>query len=139
MYRSGSVRPGGGGECADGRLLDDEALLVERAEDVAHDLVMVLGRRPCEQVVREPEPPQVVANDLVVAVGELTRRDSFLVRGHHDRRAVLVGAADHQHVVAPQPVVPGEDVRGDAEARHVADVSRAVRIRPCDRDQDLLR
>ena len=98
----GQRLPGRGGERADGRLLDDEALLVERAEDVAHDLVVVLGRRPREQVVREPEPPQVLADDLVVPVGELTRRDALLVGGDHDRRAVLVGAADHEDVVAPQ-------------------------------------
>ena len=43
-----------------------------------------------------------------------------------------------QDVVAPQPVVAGEDVGGHAEAGHVADVARAVRIRPADGDEDLL-
>ena len=60
--------------------------------------MVVLGRRPREEVVRQPEPTQVLADDVVVPVGELTRADAGLVRGHHDRRAVLVGAAHHQHV-----------------------------------------
>ena len=83
---------------------------------------MIVGRRPCEQVVRQPELAQVGPDDLVVAVGELTRRDPLLIGGDHDRRSVLVRSADHQDVVAAQPVIPGEDVRGDAEPGDVADV-----------------
>src|SRR6185437_4443541 len=55
------------------------------------------------------------------------------------RRSVLVGPADHEDVVALQPVVPGEDVGGDAEAGDVTDVTWPVRVRPRDRDEDLLR
>ena len=79
---------------------------------------------------------QVLADDLVVPVGELTRADLRLVRGDHDRRAVLVGAAHHQDAVAAQAVVAGEDVRRHSEAGDVADVPRPVRIRPRDGDED---
>ena len=78
--------------------LDDVAVLPERAEQIADDRVVVRRRRAREEVVGEPEPSEVVADDGAVAVDELTRRDTFLVCGDHDRRSVLVGPADHQHV-----------------------------------------
>ena len=71
------------------------------------------------------------------ALGGLTRRLSRRVGGDHDRRPVLVRAAHHEHVVAAQPVIAGERVGRDAEARHMADVAEAARIRPRHRDQDL--
>ena len=45
---------------------------------------------------------------------------------------MLVGAGDHQHVVARHPHVPAEDVGGHAETGHVADVARAAGVRPGD-------
>ena len=135
----GKRMPGRGGERAERLLLDDEALLVERAEEVARDAVVVLGRRPREEVVGQPEIAEILANERVEALGGLTRRLSRGVRRDHDRRAVLVGAADHEHVVAAQPVVAGERVRRHSEARHMADMARPARIRPRHRDQDLPR
>ena len=55
-------------------LLDEIALVVQRAEDVLRDPVVVARRRAREAVVRDPEIAQVVADERVVAVGELTRR-----------------------------------------------------------------
>ncbi len=54
-----------------------------------------------------------------------------------DRRAVLVGAADHEHLVARHPLVAAEDVGGHAEAGDVADVPRAVGVGPGDCGQDV--
>ena len=50
---------------------------------------------------------------------------------------MLVGARDHQHVVAGHPHVPAEDVGGHTETGHVADVARAVGVRPGDGGQDM--
>ena len=50
---------------------------------------------------------------------------------------MLVGAADHQHLVARHPLVAAEDVGGHAEAGDVADVPGAVGVRPGDRGQDV--
>ena len=130
---------GRGGERAERLLLDDVALVVERAEEVARDAVVVRRRGAREEVVREPEIAEVLADELAVALGRLTRRLARGVRRDHDRRAVLVRPADHEHVVAPQPVVAGEGVRRDSEPRHVADVPRAGRVRPGHRNQDLPR
>ena len=59
------------GERAERRLLDDVASLPQRAEDVADDRVVIRRRRPREEVVREPQPAKVVADDLAVPVDEL--------------------------------------------------------------------
>ena len=83
------------------RLLDDVAVLVEGPEQVLHDPVVVARRRAREQVVREAEVTEVLADDLAVAVGSLTRRQTFAIGRDHDGRSVLVGAADHQHVDRP--------------------------------------
>ena len=63
-------------------------------------------------------------------------RHAGLVGGDQDRRAVLVGAGDHQYVVSGHPHVAAEDVGGHAETGDVADVARAVGIRPGDGGQD---
>ena len=63
-------------------------------------------------------------------------RHARLVGGDQDRGAVLVGAGDHEHVVAGHPHVAAEDVGGHAETGHVADVARAVGVRPGDGGQD---
>ena len=129
---------GGGREGAQGRLLDDVALLVERAEEVLHDAVVIRRRRAREQVVREAQVAQVLADELAVAVGGLTRGQPLAVGGDHHRRAVLVGAADHQDVVASKPVIPGDDVGGHSEPGHMAQMPRATRVGPRDGDEDAL-
>ena len=50
---------------------------------------------------------------------------------------MLVGAADHEDVVTRHPHVPAEDVGGHTETGHVADVARAVGVRPGDCGQDM--
>ena len=50
---------------------------------------------------------------------------------------MLVGARDHQHVVSGHPHVAAEDVGGHTETGHVADVARAVGVRPGDGGQDM--
>ena len=88
---------------------------------------------------RQPEAEEIGANDLAVAVSDLLRGHPLAVGGHHDRSAVLVRTTDHEHVVPPQTVVAREHIRRNAEARDVPDVARTVRIRPRDRDENLLR
>ena len=129
---------GGGREGAHGRLLDDVALLVERPKEVLHDAVVIRGGRAREQVVGEAQIAQVLPDELAVVVGGLTRRPSFGVGGDHHRRAVLVGAADHQDVVAPKPVIPGDDVGGHPEPGHMAQMPRATRVGPRDGDENAL-
>ena len=129
---------GGGRERAHRRLLDDVAVLVDGPEQVLDHAVVVLRRRPREQVVRQTEVVQVLADEAAVPIGGLTRGQTLAIGRDHDRRAVLVGAADHQHVVAPQPVIPGRDVRRNAEAGDMPQMPRATRVGPRDGDENAL-
>ena len=129
--------PRGGGERDEHLALDDRAVLVQRPEQILDDELVVVRRRAREQVVGEAEPLEVLAKRLVVVVGDLTDRLPFLVGGHHHRRTVLVRSAHHEDVVPAQPVIAGEHVRRDAEARHVAKVAMSRRIRPGRCDEDL--
>ncbi|MPM42372.1 hypothetical protein SDC9_89037 [bioreactor metagenome] len=113
-----------------GRPGHDVTVAVQREEHLLGHAVMVLRRGPGEQVVRQAEPLQVLDDDPVVLVGELADGDALLLRLHRDRGAVLVGAGDHQHLVTAHPHVPRVDIGGYAEAGHVADVARSVRVRP---------
>ena len=130
---------GRGGERAERLPFDHEALLVERPEEVLRDAVVVPRRRPREEVVRQPEVAEILADERVEAIRCLTRRLAGGVRRDHDRRSVLVRPADHEHVVPAKPVIAGERVRRDAEARDMTDVAGPARIRPRHRDQDLPR
>ncbi len=110
--------------------LDDRAVLVQRPEQVLHDALVIERRRPREQVVGETQAPEILAERVVVVVGDLNVRLPFSVGDHHHGRAVLVGPAHHQDVVPAQPVIAREHIRGDAEPRHVAKVTVPRRIRP---------
>ena len=81
---------------------------------------------------------QVLADEAAVAIDGLTRRQTLAIGRDHDRRAVLVGAADHQDVVAPQPVIPGGDVRRNAEAGDMPQMPWATRVGPRDGDENAL-
>ncbi len=72
----------------------------------------------------------------VVALDDRGGLDALLLGLHRDRRAVGVGAADHQHVVAGHAVVAGEDVGRQVGAGDVAEVRQAVGVRPGHGDED---
>ncbi len=117
-------------------LLDHVPVLVNGGEHLLDDRIVVAGRGPGEQVVGQPQRLEVLDDQPVVPVGELACGDTLLVRGDEDRGSVLVGAGDHEHVVASHPHVATEHVGGHAETGYVADVARAVGIRPCDGGQN---
>jgi hypothetical protein len=82
---------------------------------------------------------QVLSDHAVVAVGELAGGDTFVVGLHQDRRAVLIGAADHEDLVAGKALVTTEHIRRHAEAGDVTKVARTARIGPSNRRQDVPR
>ncbi len=71
----------------------------------------------------------------VVAIHDLPRRDSFFLCPHGGGGAVGVGAGDHQHVVAHQAVIAGEDVGRQVSPRHVAQMTVARGVGPGDADE----
>src|SRR5690606_41102884 len=89
-------------------LRDDVTVAVHGQELYLHHVRVVAGRGPGVQVVGDAEALQVVDDDAVVLVRGLFRREAFLLRLHQDRRAVLVGAGDHQHPIARHSLVSRE-------------------------------
>ena len=62
---------------------------------------------------------------------------SLLLGADGDRRAVLVAAGDHEHVVAGGAVVASEDVGRQVGAGDLTDVEGAVGVGPGDGDEYL--
>src|SRR5699024_9666833 len=118
-----------------GGLLQHVAVLIEPAEQLLHDRVVVAGGGAGEKIVGQAQAHEVLDDDAVVAVGELADRGVFLIRLHQQRGAVLVRAGDHQHVVADHSLITGKNVGRDAEAGDVADVAGAVGIGPGNRGE----
>ena len=122
---------------AHGRALEDVAVVVQALEDLLGDRVVVPRGGPGEQVVGHVQAEQVLGDHPVVAVGQLPGGHALGVGLDLDRRAVLVGAADHQHLVARHPLVPAEHVGGQPEPGDVPDVAGPVGVRPGGRGQDV--
>ena len=72
----------------------------------------------------------------VIAVDHLGGGDALLVGADGYGRAVGVAAGHHQHAVALQPVVAGEDVGGQVTAGDMAHVQRAVGVGPGNTDEN---
>ena len=132
----GQRAAGGRRDRAQRDLREDVAVLEQAEEDLLGDRVVVARGGPGEQVVGHAQAGQVVDDDPVVPVGQRPGRYALGVGLHLDRRAVLVGAAHHQHPVSRHPLVPAEHVAGQREAGDVTDVTGAVRVRPGRSGQD---
>ena len=117
------------------RLRDEVALLVELEKQVLGDAIVVARRRPREDVVGHPQPPEILDDQRIVLVDELARRHAALVGLVCDGGAVLVRAARHQHARPAKTLEAREHVSGHGEAGHMTDVARAVGVGPCRRDQ----
>ena len=121
---------------AHGRLLDHVPVVVQPAEQLLHHRVVVAGGGAGEQVVAQPQAREVLDDLPVVPVGEFLDGDALLLRLDEQRGAVLVGAGDHQHLVARHALVAGEDVGRHAESGDVTDVAGSVGVRPGDGGED---
>lgn len=99
---------------------------------------MILCLGASEDVVGETERLQIFCNEPVVSLGQGGGSDIFPVRRDHRGGSVVIGAADHEHIVSFEPVVTGEDVGGHAETCDVSDVPRSACIWPCHTNQYLL-
>ena len=119
------------------RAFDQVAIAVQRREHLLDHRIVVPRRGPGEEVIAQAELLEVFSDHPVVPVGEILRGDAFMIGLHEDRRAVLVGTAHHEDVITGEPVIAREDIRGDTEASDVTNVSGTVRVRPCDRGQDV--
>ena len=132
----GQGAAGGRGDRGARDLLNHVAVVAHGGEHVLDDAVVVTGGRAGEEVVGQAERHEVLNDEAVVLIREFARAHASAVGGHQDGGAVLVGAGDHEDVVAGHSHVPGENVRGDTESRNVANMTGAVGVGPCDGGQN---
>ena len=112
-----------------GSLLDKLALVVEAAEKLRCRLRVQLRGGAGVYVKRYAQPGHRVADDGVVAVDDVLWGDTLGLGLDGDGHAMLVAAADHQHLAAAHTQVAGVDVCGDVDAGQMAYVHRAVGVR----------
>ena len=113
----------------------DEAVLQLHQEHVLGDGGVVGGPGGGVEVPRDPEGLPLTAELGVVAIDDLSRGDSLGVGPDRDGRAVHVGSAHHQHVVAGQALVAGVDVGWKVGPGQVAEMAASGRVGPRNRDK----
>ena len=121
------------------RVLIDEVALVQGAPDVVGDLAVVVGHSGGEEVEGDAEALPGVEKGGVVPLDDVARGHALGVGAHGDGGTVGIAAGDHEYVVAAHTVVAGEDVGREIGACQVSEMRRAVRIGPCDADEDAFR
>ena len=141
--RAGALDVAVGQEAAVGGRVDlllhhfgDQAGVGEAAGEVLGQRMVLRARRAAEVVERQPEAvgeillhlpePRAVGGDRLAGPGG----------GELGRRAVLVGGADQQHLVAAGAHVAGIDVRRELAAHEVAEVLDPVDVGQRGGDQD---
>ena len=136
-----AVRQGAAGRRADRavrRLLDHVAVAVHGAEHLLHTWVVVARRGAREQVVGQPEVEQVLDDDRVVLVGQVARRSRPALSAATRIGVPCSSVPETMSTSWPgHPHVAAEHVGGHTETGHVADVARAVGVRPGDGGQDM--
>lgn len=96
-----------------GRMLRDEAVLVQVGEHRLRDFgALVVGGAP-EFVERDAEPVVDFLVNGIVMVAQLARRFLLFFRPCLGRRAVLVRAADIQRLIAAAAAEPREHIRAE--------------------------
>ena len=116
--------------------LDQVTVVEEFLEHALSHGVMVFRVRVGIQVEGESHADVRLGKHVVVSLGEFPRGHAFLACGEHGRRAVHVAPGYHQDVVACEPVIPRKDVGGQAVARDMPEMRRAVYVRPRDGHKD---
>ena len=105
----------------------DLATVVEALHELLDGGAVLGVRRADEEVVRGVHPLDHLLEVHDVAIRELARGDALALGDVRDRLAVLVGAGQEEHVLAPLAHVAREDVGGDRRVR-VAQVGLRVDV-----------
>ena len=101
-------------------------------------LVVLRRGRAAEIVPGQAEPLAQVLLHRMPFGGIVGDRHALLQRRQFDRRAMLVGGADRQRVMAARPAEPGKDVGRQHRAHQIAQMLDAGDIRQGGGDQDAL-
>ncbi len=135
-----AVGQGTAGGGADGHLLGalvDVAVLQALLEHLLHHVLVIAGGGAGEQVVAQAEVAQVLGDHTIVAVGQLLGRETFLLRLNENRSTVLIGAGDHEHIIAFHALVTRVNVGGHTKSCDMTNMTGAVSIRPSNIHQNM--
>ena len=117
----------------------DVSLVQQRLENVVGYCLVILRVCVSEKVKGYAQLFPRIQEQRVIAVDHLGRSYAFLVGPDGNGRAVGVAARYHQHAVALEPVIAGENVGGQVAPGDVAEVQRAIGVGPGDGDENALR
>ena len=101
----------------------------ELAEELRRIPVMHIRRCTAIDIEIDSESCKGILYDSVILVHDVLRCAVLLLGLDGDGHAVLIGAADIKHILAPEPEIPDIDIGRDIHAGKMSDVDRAVRIR----------
>ena len=120
-------------------VLIDVPLLQQLEEDALGNLGMVIGMGSSEEVEAYAQALPVIQEFGLVLVRDFLSGDASLLRGQRDGRAVSVASRHHENLIALHSVVSGKDVGWKVNSGDVAEMNRAVGVRPCNCNKDSLR
>ena len=103
-------------------------LVVERAEEVACELMVNLRCSTAIDVERNTEVFERLLDKVVIAVYHLLNRDAFLACADCHGHTVLVATADEHHFLLLQAQIAHIDVGRHIHASQVADVYSTVGV-----------
>ena len=114
-----------------GGLLYKFTLVVEMTEKFRRRLVMNFRSGARIYVERNAQTLERLLDELMVAVNDILRGNTFGAGLESDGHTVLVAAADKQHLPSVKTHVARIDVGRHIDACEMADMHRAVGIRQC--------
>ena len=120
-----------------GLLREQKSVFLQRQEHGLRHLEMILGVGGGEQVIGDALALEQFKEAIVIFLVHFLDRFAFFIGCQGDRRAVRIGAADHQHVIPFQAVVARDDVTGQMGAGDIPYVDFGVGIGPGNGDQNI--
>ena len=109
--------------------LDKFTFIVQLPKEIGSHFTMNLGSRARVNIERDSKLLERLFNNIVITVHDVLRGHPFGLRLNRDRHAMLVATADHDHIFAFQPQIPGINICRDIYSRQVTYMHRAVGIR----------
>ena len=119
-------------------LLDEDALVIERAEEVGGHAMVHLGGGAGVDVERDAEALEGVLDKRVVAVYDVLRGDALLLGAEGDGHAVLIRPTDEEDVASAESQIARVDVGWQVDTGKVSDMHRPVRVGQCGGDEGAL-
>ena len=116
-------------------LFDEDALVIERAEEVGGHAMVHLGGGAGVDVKRDAEALEGVLDKCVVAVYDVLRGDTFLLGAEGDGHAVLIRPTDEEDVASAESQIARVDVGRQVDTGKVSDMHRPVSVGQCGGDE----